>query len=142
MVISRRELPRTSDASWDRLGRTRILLSRAPRPPDRPLSGDGDLPLGGDADRPDEADELARDGGDHMRHRFAASQETTIARMQTLLGFPRDVGNAGRLSALPGAQRIPALGREPVRPGGFHQDAAEMRVAGFGNRAPMDAAAT
>src|SRR5206468_1243126 len=141
MVISRRELPRTSRASWDRLGRTRILLSRAPRPPDRPLRGDGDLPLRGDPDRPDEADELARDRGDHMRHGFASSQETALPRMQTMLGFPRDGGNTGRLPALSSAQRITALGRETVRPGGFHQDAAEMRVAGLGNRAPMDAAA-
>ncbi len=141
MVISRRELPRTSRASWDRLGRTRILLSRAPRPPDRPLRGDGDLPLRGDPDRPDETDELTRDRGDHMRHRFASSQEPPIARMQAMLGLPGNLDDMRGLATLSGAQRIGAFGWEAIRPGGFQQDASEMGVAGFGDRAAVDAAA-
>ena len=73
MVISRRELPRTNHASCDRLGRTRILLSRTRDRHTGRLGRDSELPFGGDADCPDKADELARDGRDHMRHRFAPS---------------------------------------------------------------------
>jgi hypothetical protein len=48
------------------------------------------------ADRPDETDELAGDGGDHVRRGFPPRQEAVIAMTQPLLRFPGDVDDRRR----------------------------------------------
>src|SRR6266511_514335 len=127
----------------DRLGRPRILHYRAR---DRHASGSGycdcrGRSLGHDADGPDKPGELTTDGRDDVWRWFTACEEATIAATQTMLRLPRNLDDRLRLSALSGPQGAGALGGKAIRPRGLDEDAAHMRVAGFGDRAPLDTGA-
>src|ERR1700752_2288274 len=80
MVMIRRELPRTEDASW-RPGSLSQQFSRGFSFRRRPISSLGQR-------RPDEAGELAGDGGDDMLFGFAARGEPLVAAIQSLLRVP------------------------------------------------------
>jgi hypothetical protein len=66
--------------------------------------------------------------------RFAACREYTVATMQSVLGTPGEVDDRRRRAALAQPQRASEKRMMAVLPGGFDENAAEGRVARFGDR--------
>src|SRR6185436_8737706 len=79
--------------------------------------------------------ELAGDGGDDELFRFPARGKPTIAAMETPLGQPGVIDDGGWRAALPMTERIAEKRMMPIVPGRFDEHAAQMRIAGFGDRA-------
>src|SRR6266851_538407 len=104
------------------------------------LRSHGLLSFDRDTDRPDEADELTGDRGDHVRRGFPPREEAAIATAEALLRFPGEGRDRLGLAALALPEALRALRREAVRPGGLDQDAAEVGVAGLGDRPAVDVA--
>src|SRR5262245_32206998 len=163
MVVIRRELPRTRV-----VGQARGLPHRAGRGssypcPPRPtralflkshlrllvfrLSGVASpaaallLLLDLDSDRPDEPEQLPADGDSDLLLELALSHEAPIARAESVLRLPVDLLDlfAEPLLTFPEQRRHgrPML----VGPRCLSEDAAQVRVAGLGDRPPADAPA-
>ena len=64
---------------------------------------------------------------------FAAGGEPAVASVQAVLGVPGAINDISRGAALPVTQGVAKKRVMPVVPGGCDQDAAEMRIAGFGD---------
>jgi hypothetical protein len=66
---------------------------------------------------------------------FAARGESLIPAIESLLGGPRVSDGGGRRPFLAPPQGVADEGVMAIMPGRFHEDAAEMGVAGFGDAA-------
>jgi hypothetical protein len=66
--------------------------------------------------------------------RFPAGCQPPVAAVKPLLGAPRVRNNVRGRPALATVQRLPHEGVMPVVPGGFDENAPQMRVAGLGYR--------
>ena len=70
-------------------------------------------------DRPDEAGQLTRDGGGHLRFRFAAGHQAWEPRGEAQLGLPRNIPHHLRQLFL-ARERLASGARNPlIRPRGF-----------------------
>src|SRR5687768_9938639 len=100
----------------------------------------GDLDVTGDI--PNKAGELTRDGHTAfvLRH-LAPGVELLEPVRQAQLRLPGDVANGFGLTLLANLNRATHARVEAVRPGGLHEDAPRMFVAGLGDR-PLMAAVT
>ena len=87
------------------------------------------------ADRPDEADEFAGESSDDLASWLALVGEEPVATMQALLGSPSDGGNFRRELFLEPLLSQTEMRTMTIVPGGLDQDAAQVRVSGFGDRA-------
>ena len=85
--------------------------------------------------RPDKPRELARDRGGDLRFRLSPRDEAPEARRQAELGLPRDITDDLRQRFLP-VRMLATDARNPlIRPCRFGEQAAHVRIAGFGDRA-------
>jgi hypothetical protein len=66
--------------------------------------------------------------------RVAPGGQPTIAAMETPLGQPGVIDDGGWRTALPMTQGVAEKRVVPIVPGGFDEHAAQMRIAGFGDR--------
>ena len=64
---------------------------------------------------------------------LAPCGEPAIAAMESLLRVPGAINDDGRGPALALPQGITEKGMMPIVPGGFDEDASQMRVAGLGD---------
>ena len=127
MTMIRRELPRSSRASW----RLTSVSHRACE--DSPFRS---RPINSlDQGRPDEAGEFASDRRDDVLLRFPAASETVIPTMQPLLCRPGLSDDGRRRAVLPPPARRADNGSMAVVPGGFDQDAPQVGVSSFGDGA-------
>src|SRR3989449_6264062 len=162
MVVIRRELPRTSVARSAR-GLSHRSAEGPPFrvPSDRPLIGSMNIMLGSRcplglsgapsrraqtlldvySDRPDEAQQLARDGGDRLLLGLALADQPAVTVVQPVLGLPSDRFDLLAQTLLALAQRPKDCRAVPIGPGGLTYDAAQVRVAGLGDGAAPGAAA-
>src|SRR5256712_548023 len=140
---------------------SRPLPAPPPGPPDRPLSGSMTIMLGSRcplglsgapprraqtlldvySDRPDEAQQLARDGGDRLLLGLALADQPAVTVVQPVLGLPSDRFDLLAQTLLALAQRPKDCRAVPIGPGGLTYDAAQVRVAGLGDGAAPGAAA-
>src|SRR5207244_11263642 len=84
---------------------------------------------------PEKPGELTCDGGDDVLLGFAARRQAAIAAMQAVLRVPGPVEDVSGRAALAQLERVPDEGVMPVMPGRLDEDAAEMDIAGFSDRA-------
>ena len=76
-----------------------------------------------------------------LRLILAAREKPLEASMQAMLGLPRDLEDTRTEAGLPLPELV-AHGRPPaIGPGGFDDDATQMRIAGLGNAAGATALA-
>jgi hypothetical protein len=90
------------------------------------------------ADRPDEADQLAGDGRKHLLYRFAASKQTEISTMKSMLSFPCDCFYYFAETSLSLAQSHTDRWPMTITPRRFYQNTSKMGVAASGYPAPPD----
>ncbi len=90
-------------------------------------------------DGPDKAQQLAANGGDDLRFILSFGSQFLIARAQPPLCFPSDGFGFFIQALLAFGQPAPDPGFVLIGPGGFHDHASEVRIAGFGNAAALDA---
>ncbi len=155
IIVIRRELPRTEDASWAGPYRTkdrRILLAvssstatGAASKTCKTSSFSGSFPLrlrfGFDGDGPGEAQQFASDRSDNLGFIFAARREFLITGTQTPLRFPGNVFGFLVKAFLALEQKSAHPWFVLIGPSRFHHHSSQMRIAGFGNTASLDAIA-
>src|SRR5215471_11146682 len=154
MIVIRRERPQSRNASQRsrpaarRIVRARMLRTAASPPGPERVSHHALRYVRGVAvlcrprlrkllgERPHEPGQLARDRHDGDLIQLPATHEPPELAVQAVLGFPRDLEHFGRTS-------LTALGELPtghvtvsIVPGRFNEEAAEMAVAGLGDRPP------
>src|SRR5690349_5798284 len=154
-IVIRRELPRTRNASSGarpyRIKHRRVLLSVSPSPAADAGSKTCKIFFSGSlllrfcfrfyGNRPGEAQQLTGNGRDDLRFIFAVSCEFLVAGTQTPLRLPGNVFDF-LIEALLSFQQKAAYPRFVlIRPGRFDQHTPQMRVAGFGDAAALDAVA-
>src|SRR5258708_10644071 len=88
---------------------------------------------------PDETQQFAAHSGYGVLRAFSPSDETPVSRVQSMLGFPRDCDHVRVQCRVTFAKRGTHRGSVSIRPRGFDDDASEMRVARFRDRAPAGA---
>src|SRR6185437_13051491 len=154
-IVIRRELPRTKDASSGsrpyRIKRRRVLLTVSPSPATgaaaRRYKGlfSGSLLLrlwfGFDGNGPSETQQFTGNGSDDLGFVLAVRGEFLIACTQTPLRLPGNIFDFLIEALLAFEQKATHPRLMLIGPGGFHHHAAQMRIAGFGNAAPLDTVA-
>ena len=84
---------------------------------------------------PDESGQFAGDRGDDLLGGLPARGESVLAPIQALLRGPGVRDDRGRRARLPAPERVAHKAPVTIMPRRFDQDAAQMRIPRFGDRA-------
>src|SRR5579884_3834233 len=88
------------------------------------------------ANSPDKSQQLAGHRSDHLLFGLTFGRELAVAAVQAMLGLPGDLLHLSAAASLARRQTGPDTRAVAVSPGCLHYDSAQVRIAGFGDRAP------